>query len=191
MINDATESRMHLVVNTVGGGGLLDLIGRGRGRSHNTPRGIGGWQAPLVPPQVGRAGKFPCETINVPVVMSPWELNSHFSLLFADAVPHPQLQTVRARALRFARVWQGLWFQFGDRPEGHAQFQALTAFLDEVSGPAQPLLLNNELHWFTALMAIIGKIAISSHAEDGSHDEYGPDDDNATSRPAATSGTMR
>lgn len=194
VINDATDSRVHLVVDTVGGGGLWDLIGRGR--SHNIPRGAGagagGWQAMLVPPQAGRVEPFPCETINVPVVMSPWELNSHLSLLFADAVPHPQLQPVRASALRFARAWQGLWFQFGDRPEGHAQFrQTLTAFLEEVSGPAQPLLLNNELHWFTALMAMVGTVAISSQTKAASHDEYGSDDDHVASRPAATPGTMR
>ena len=65
--------------------------------------------------------------------------------------------------MRFARTWQGLWFQFGDRPEGHAQFrQALKAFVDEVDGPAQPLRLANGLDWFTALMAIVGKIAVVS-----------------------------
>ena len=158
VINAAEDSRIHLVVDTVGGGDFWDLVADGR--MPHRPPAAGGWQARLIPPTVGFA-EFSCETVNVPVVMSPWELNSHLSLLFADAVAHPQLDPVRVRALRFARAWQGLWSRFGDRPEGHEQYRrVLEHFLEDIKIVSQPLRLKNELRWFQVLMAMVGKVAI-------------------------------
>ena len=92
----------------------------------------------------------------MPVVMNPWELDSYFSLLFADAVPHPNLNQVRARTQRFLRTWRGLWFRYGDRPEGHDEFRrALSAYLEEINAVAKPLMLNNELNWFGAMRIMV------------------------------------
>lgn len=160
VINDAVESRIHLVVDTVGGGGFWGLVGRGR--PHNARQG-GGWQAQPLLPKPGVVATFPCETVNVPTVMSPWEVNAHLSLLFADALPHPQLVQVRQIAMRFARTWQGLWFEHGDRPEGRASFRAaLQRFIDEVKGPSQGVMLNNELRWFQSMMTIVAKFAVAA-----------------------------
>ncbi|MFD0740027.1 aspartyl/asparaginyl beta-hydroxylase domain-containing protein [Lysobacter koreensis] len=159
VINDAVQSRIHLVVDTVGGGGFWDLVGRGR--PHNAPPGT--WQAQPLLPKPGVVATFPCETVNVPTVMSPWEVNAHLSLLFTDALPHPQLAQVRQIAMRFARTWQGLWFEHGDRPEGRAAFRtALQRFTDEVKGPSQGVLLNNEIRWFNAMMTIVAKFAVAA-----------------------------
>jgi hypothetical protein len=158
VLNDATESRIHLVVDTVGGGRFWELVGEGR--PHDAPRG--GWPIHTLKPGAGETASFPCETVNVPVVMSPWELNGHLSLLFADAVPHPQLAQVRQIALRFARTWQGLWFTYADCPEGHAHFRAvLRQFVDEVRAPAAPLVLKNHLNWTGAMMKIIAQYAVT------------------------------
>jgi len=160
VLNDASESRIHLVVDTVGGGGFWDLVARGR--PHHAPRGVGAWQPQPVSPKAGGSVVFPCESVNIPVVMSPWELNSHLSLLLVDAVPHPQLQRVRAISMRFARAWQGLWFQYGDQAEGHPHFRAvLKRYIEEVQGPADTMMLNNELRWLSAMMTIIAKFAVT------------------------------
>ena len=53
VLNDAVESRVHLVVDTVGGGGFWDLVGRGR--PHDAPRA--GWQTQALPVQAGRGGR--------------------------------------------------------------------------------------------------------------------------------------
>ena len=160
VINDATESRIHLVVDTVGGGGFWDLVAQGR--PHDAPRTQ--WTPRRVPASTV-AATFPCESVNVPTVMSPWELNAHLTVLFADAVPHPNLAPVRQTTLRFARGWQGLWFAHGDRGDGRDAYAALLKrFLDEVRAPAQPLMLKNELRWFGALMTIVGKFALGAEA---------------------------
>ncbi|BDU17994.1 aspartyl/asparaginyl beta-hydroxylase domain-containing protein [Lysobacter auxotrophicus] len=159
VLNDAVQSRVHLVVDTVGGGRFWDLVNRGR--PHDAPRA--GWQSVHIAPQAGDIAAFPCETVNVPTVMTPWELNDHLGLLFADAVPHPNLSQVRQIAMRFARTWQGLWFELGDRPEGRARYSAaLQRFIEDVRGPAQPLVLRNDLRWFNALMTIVCKFAVGT-----------------------------
>jgi hypothetical protein len=159
VLNDAAASRVHLVIDTVGGGRFWDLIGHGR--PHNGPLTAPAWSPQAVAPDTGSAHEFACETVNVPVVMTPWELNSHFALLFADAVPHPNLQRLRALSQRFSRAWQGLWFQHGERPEGHESFRRLLAdYIAEAKPLAEPVMLSNELAWFGAMHAMIGRMAV-------------------------------
>lgn len=161
VLNDAVQSRVHLVVDTVGGGRFWDLVNHGR--PHDAPRT--GWQNVRIAPKPGEVASFACERVNVPVVMSPWELNDHLGLLIGDAVPHPNLPQVRQIAMRFSRQWQGLWFEFGEREEGRARYAAaLQRFLDDIRGPSQPMVLKNELRWFGALMTIVGKFAVSDAA---------------------------
>jgi len=161
VLNDAVEERVHLVVDTVGGGAFWDLVGRGR--PHDGPRA--GWQQHAVPVQPGVVATFACESVNVPAVMSPWELSGHLGLLLADAVPHPNLPQVRQIATRFARHWQGLWFEHGEREEGRPAFrEVLERFMEEVRVPSQPLMLRNELRWYTVLTALVGKVALGGVA---------------------------
>ena len=157
--NDATLSRVHLVIDTTGGGEFWELVGRGR--PHNaTP---GGWAPQRVAPKPDASLDFPCESMNVPAVMSPWELNSHFNLLFADAQPHPNLQRLRALTSRFTRTWQGLWFRYGEQPGGRAEFRrVLGEYLAAAKPLAEPMALNNELNWYGAMFAMIGRMAVQT-----------------------------
>jgi hypothetical protein len=157
--NDATLSRVHLVIDTTGGGDFWELVGRGR--PHNaTP---GGWAPQRVAPKPDASLDFPCESMNVPAVMSPWELNSHFNLLFADAQPHPNLQRLRALTSRFTRTWQGLWFRYGEQPGGRAEFRrVLGEYLAAAKPLAEPMALNNELNWYGAMFAMIGRMAVQT-----------------------------
>ena len=157
VLNDATQARIHLVVDTVGGGEFWDLVGQGR--PHPTAGPVPWDPKPLAPGP--DPVTFACEAVNVPTVMSPWELNGHLGLLIADAVPHPLLPQVRQHTMRFARQWQGLWAQYGDHPQGRDQFRsALAAYLEVVALPGSQLQLVNELHWMRALMAIVGRVAV-------------------------------
>src|SRR5262249_54779333 len=70
VINDATRARVHLVVDTVGGDGLLSLLSRGRAPGFPDPPG---WNAPVFAPG-SAAPPLEFETLNVPKVMSPWEI---------------------------------------------------------------------------------------------------------------------
>jgi len=161
VLNDAVESRIHLVVDTVGGGRFWELVSAGR--PHNVPKA--GWPLHALARQSVPAPVFPCETMNIPAVMTPWEMNAHFGLLFADALPHPNLVQVRQITMLFARTWQGLWAAHGDKPEGRAQFRAaLDRYLGEVKAPSQQLYLNNEILWFNAMMTIVAKFSVADAA---------------------------
>lgn len=155
--NDATLSRIHLVLDTIGGSGFWDLVNQGRPHNGTPP----GWAPRRIAPVPGHVAEFACEVVNVPTVMSPWELNSHFSLLFTDAEPHPNLQRLRAITQRFTRGWQDLWFRHGDQPAGHEEFRRLLAgYAAEIRPLAEPMRLKNELNWYGAMQVMIGRSAV-------------------------------
>ncbi|MFP7723145.1 aspartyl/asparaginyl beta-hydroxylase domain-containing protein [Lysobacter sp. A3-1-A15] len=162
VLNDAVQSRIHLVVDTVGGEQFWSMLAGAR--PHTAPRGPGIWEPRRVAPTDAESS-FACERVNVPVVMTPWELNAHMGQLMADAQPHPNLQPVRQATMRFARAWHGLWSRFGDAPDGHDAFRELLArYLAEVARPAQPLVLNNQLRWFDAMQVMVARAAVVADA---------------------------
>lgn len=157
VLNDAKRERIHLVIDTVGGSTFWELVGKGRPHDATPP----GWAPHPVVPQPGQVAEFARETINLPTVMTPWELNHHFSLLFADAVPHPNLQAVATITQRFTRSWQALWFRHGDQPAGHDDFrQLLSSYLREIKPAAHPLRLKNDLGWYDVVLAMIARAAV-------------------------------
>ena len=163
VLNDAEQARVHLVIDTVGGEGFWTLLGRAR--AHAAPKGLGIWEPEYVEPQA-RVAEFPCERVNVPAVMSPWELNAHLGALMDDVLPHPQVQLVRQLTMRFARNWHALWAQYGDADDGHGAFRSLLErYVSDVSGPAQPLLLTNRLRWFDAMQVMVAGAAVTARGQ--------------------------
>ncbi|MGY3267064.1 aspartyl/asparaginyl beta-hydroxylase domain-containing protein [Lysobacter sp. HA35] len=162
VLNDAVESRVHLVVDTVGGGAFWDFVARGR--RHDERRAD--WSPTLIAPGEGDADvEFACEARNLPTVMSPWEMTSLFGLLFSHAVPHPAWRAVHELTARFAREWQGLWFEFGDEPVGRERFRdALRRYVDAVTPISQSLALDNELAWHGAMLSTIAQVAVRPDA---------------------------
>lgn len=159
VLNDADRERIHLVADTMGGGGFWGLVAQGR--APGSPGPASSWQPRHVAPRPDVVPALICEAVNVPDVMSPWELNVHLGLLFADALPHPQLARVHHQAQRFAQTWRGLWACHGSAPEGRQDYQrALTQFVEAVQGPGQEILLRNELNWFSAMMTLVAKAAV-------------------------------
>ena len=175
VLNDAVESRTHLVVDTVGGSAFWEHVGQGR--PYPAQDEAGGWRPRLVAPQPDATPALAFETTNVPAVMSPWELSAHLGLLFNDAVPHPQLMQVQQVAGRLMRTWRGLWAQFGDSNAGRQHFrEAIDRFATDARVPAQPLMLRNDLSWYSALMTLVIKPAVSDDAAHLDSGEYGMSD---------------
>lgn len=173
VINDADAPRIHLVVDTVGGSGFWDLVGRGRG--YGIPQ-QGAWEPRRVPQVPGVAVEFPLESYNIPVVMSPWEMRIHFGQLFGDAQPHPQLQQVQWLTGQLLRGWQGLWAQYGDSRAGHPQYRALLGNFQKQALPlSEPLLLNNKGGFLMAMKLLILQSAVRAETPQDSS-EYGPAD---------------
>lgn len=173
VINDADAARIHLVVDTVGGSEFWDLAGRGR--VHGAPQ-RGPWEPRRMPHAPGVEAEFPLESFNVPVVMSPWEMKSHFGLLFGDALPHPQLQQVQWLAAQLLRGWHGLWAQYGDSRSGHPHYRALLDRFQKQALPlSEPLLLNNNGGLLMAMRLLVLQSAIGDGTQRNSG-EYGSAD---------------
>ncbi len=113
--NPAARPRVHLVVDTVGGPRLWDLIDH--------------------PDDVERHVRFdpsgdptlPFERHNHPAVMTPWELESTLGALLAEAAPIAPAEVARARAelVALARAWRDAWARFGDDPDGWPHLRQL------------------------------------------------------------------
>lgn len=155
--NDAVQSRIHLVCDTVGGAAFWDLVGQGRPHDANLP----GWQPRRVTPDPAASTAFACESVNVPTVMTPWELSQHLSFLFAECHPHAQLQQLQQHTGRLIRQWKGLWAQYGDADAGRATFRAaFDAYAQLVRPLAQGVTLRNEMPWFQVLMVMLSRAVV-------------------------------
>ena len=101
--NAGTEQRIHLVLDTVGGGRLRELIEAGE---------RGGASEEFVKPGTFAAANLAYERANSPEVMSPWEIRAHMAFLAEHAVPHPLLGPVLKRLDDFAADWAAVWAQY-------------------------------------------------------------------------------
>ena len=172
VINEADASRIHLVVDTVGGDGFWGLTASGR--PHDGPRP--GWHARMIRPGEA-APALAFEALNVPAVMSPWELNSQLGMLFADVLPTPDLAPVQQLASQLLRTWRGLWAQFGEAPEGRHQFRAaLDRFIEGSRIPSASLVLRNDVRWYGAMVMALGKFAVADVRPDATGDDVDPAD---------------
>ena len=175
--NDAVESRIHLVVDTVGGDEFWDFVAQGRPFPMQAGMAID-WQPRLVAPQPGLRPELACETVNVPAVMSPWELNAQLGMLFSDAMPNPQLPQLQEKAGKLVRSWRGLWARYGDGEQGRPKFRALidrfVAEAHDLSGP--PIMLRNLVQINSVLGIRISQSAVAGDMPRQGADERGASD---------------
>lgn len=173
VLNDDSRSRIHLVVDTVGGDGFWSQVAAGR--NHDGPAAAPGWQPRHVPFAPGAKAELRYETANVPVVMTPWEVIHRIRFLFGEAVPHPALQQAHPIALAFCRRWQALWAAFGEREEGWPHYRReLNDFMDEMRRLTDQVVLVNELAFFGALGSWVGKIAVAGEGPKPSDEAMSP-----------------
>jgi hypothetical protein len=172
VLNDAVQSRIHLVCDTVGGGMFWDMVAQGRAHDASGE----GWLPKRIVPDSSTPIDFACEAVNVPTVMSPWELSQHLSFLFSEALPHAQLPVLNQHTGRLLRQWKGLWAQYGDATEGRTKFRAaFDAFTAGVRPLAQGVTLRNEMPWFQVLMVMISRVVVAptdAHAAGKAAGEY-------------------
>ncbi|HEU5307430.1 MAG TPA: aspartyl/asparaginyl beta-hydroxylase domain-containing protein, partial [Acidimicrobiia bacterium] len=105
VINPADAARVHLVVDTVGGVPLWNLI--------DAPE-----REPVAVAVDGPEPTIPTETVNRPWVMSPWELE-HALTAIADELmaTEPELgRRLRSVTVDHTRAWRNLWARYGDAP---------------------------------------------------------------------------
>lgn len=159
VFNDASESRIHLVCDTVGGEGFAALVDLAR--PHDAPSE--GWPLVDVVLDGPLVGELALETRNVPEVMTPWELRRHLEFLLDEALAHPRLEALRYRTERLLHAWQGLWAQHGDAVPARATYRALfDGYIAEVRPWTADLALRNETRWIDAIGMMLGRSAVRS-----------------------------
>ncbi len=122
VVNGGPDARIHLVVDTVGTEPFWKLVeaGAGPGEPDRTePR--------FVPNRLGAELTVPYETVNLPVVMSPWELDAKVDDAMRDlGRDHPTgAVQLRTELADHRRQWRAAWAVHGDQPSGWSLFAQL------------------------------------------------------------------
>ena len=153
--NKGSDRRIHLVIDTVGGGILRDLMAAAEDGTAPVRTLLKGQ---------GRGGELGFEQVNAPDVMSPWEMRCHLAFIMEHARPDPALPEVRARIDRFIDDWAAAWARFGTDRDGlpvySSLLQGMNADLETLRGAS--IRLSNEIRLFAVLKALILKKAIGS-----------------------------
>jgi len=178
VVNDAERERIHLVADSVGGEGFWALAVAGRTPGQPSPPG---WAARPVAPFGAKLEDLELETVNVPMVMTPWEARDHVNFLLADAPPnHPLLPGVMQAAYRFLHVWRALWSTYGESEAGWPRYrQALTQLNDDlIAARAGQLPLRSGAAFLNTLHNMVISFAISDGSRDTAageqRDDTGP-----------------
>ena len=155
--NGGGERRIHLVLDTVGGDRISELV-------EAAQSGV-----PAPPAAAGRApaDALVYERVNSPEVMSPWEIRCHLAFLAEEAMPDPLLETVLRRLDRFVDAWAAAWARFGTEKQGLPAYRSLIADAKRellALGGAR-LLLKNELQLLFVLDQLVFQMAMAPPAE--------------------------
>jgi len=169
VINAAEDERIHLVADTVGGVRFWQHVDRGSSPQAPAP----GWRTQPVPVAPGDAAAIEFESVNVPTVMTPWEVRAHVDFLLGDVVPHPQVAGTNQLCSLFIRDWHALWARFGESREGWPQYRAR---LDEFSGQLQQysdrVQLRNNAVFLQAITLMVLRVALADRPMPARGDEY-------------------
>jgi LPS sulfotransferase NodH len=159
VLNDAEQSRVHLVVDTVGGEGFSALVARGLPyRAADAA-----WSPTPVAPRPDAAPALRYESQNVPTVMTPWELREYLYFLFSEALPHPRLSALRSAGMQLEHAWQSLWACHGDKADGWPEFRAaLNRFVAQLREAGPELQMRNGTQVFTAMTGLT-QAALADH----------------------------
>lgn len=151
--NKGSEQRVHLVLDTVGGGNLPALIMAAQS---------GVTEARLLRPGDRTDEGLRFEKMNSPSVMSPWEMRCHVSFLRDEAQPHALLDTVLDRLDQFVDAWAATWAEHGSDAEARLTYgQLLDGVRRDLNGMSgQELKLRNGWPLYGMLEPLIFQMAL-------------------------------
>lgn len=169
VINGADDERIHLVADTVGSDEFGELVRDGQMPENHVPEG---WHAEVVAPTGELHPALRYESVNLPAVMTPWEMREHISFLLHEVRPHPQLEPVKQVTSRFLAAWQALWSEYGTDPAGLPAYRkALNSYEQWLKSSAAPLQLINDSSLLVALRLMVLSVAIGDNKLASSGDE--------------------
>ncbi|MEO6387609.1 MAG: aspartyl/asparaginyl beta-hydroxylase domain-containing protein [Croceibacterium sp.] len=115
--NDGAAKRVHLVLDTVGGGQLHELLERAQSSDPGATKFFAPDGSAEHEPQLERS--------NVPKVMSPWEMRCHVDFLLGHCQPSSALTPAANRLSLLLDNWTAEWAVWGESPERFAAYLAL------------------------------------------------------------------
>lgn len=154
--NLGAEKRVHLVLDTVGGDKLWDMMVASRRAG---PQGIA---AQYIAPGTTKINALAYERINTPEIMSAWEVRCHIDFLLGQAPPAPQLGAVIDCLDRFAIGWAAAWAQYGPLHDGLGRYRSLITVVkgDLRRCGADRILLKNAVPLDRTLDELIFMVAV-------------------------------
>jgi hypothetical protein len=152
VLNDDEHSRVHLVIDTVGGERFWNHINGGQ--VPGQPKA--GWRPQHIAPDATMRPELDFESTNVPTVMTPWEFREHFALLLNEMGRHPLAPAIQQALMGFTRRWHALWSCYGENREGWPRYRALLdqVRVDVLAAGAANIMLPNNLRISVLLDAI-------------------------------------
>lgn len=157
--NGGAAKRIHLVLDTVGGERLWDLVAQAAAASGDAP-------GEMVLPDDGARPEVAYEQVNLPQIMSGWEVRCHVDYLLGQVEAQPGLEPVRTRLDRFVNGWMARWAQYGPSPEGAPAYHRLIEGIREDLRQlrADMILLPNRIPLDRALSELIFLVALPVNA---------------------------
>lgn len=160
VINGSTAERIHLVADTVGSDEFGELVRDGQMPGHHVPAG---WRAHPVMPTAEQHPPLRYESVNVPEVMTPWEMREHITFLLRETQPHAQLEPAQQVTARFLSAWQALWSEFGTDPAARPAYRkALATYEQWLKQSAAALQLANGSSLVVAMRLMVFSVAVSA-----------------------------
>lgn len=150
--NAGSAKRIHLVLDTVGGERLWDLVAAAQaGQTAAEPLGSG-----------EGAGPIAYEQVNLPEIMSGWEIRCHIDYLLGLAPAGPAKDAVASRLERFASSWMASYAEHGAQASGLPAYRRLIDGIREDLRVlrASSILLSNQVPLDRALGELIFMVAI-------------------------------
>lgn len=127
--NRSDIHRVHLVLDTVGGSALGELIAAADDGASNRRVGRGD----------GAERKLRFEQVNSPEVMSPWEMSCHVRTLAERTPDQPGREKIFACLDRLIDEWRGLWAEYGASDAGLPAYQECLSRHRTALAATQPL----------------------------------------------------
>jgi hypothetical protein len=160
VMNANDDMRIHLVCDTVGGGPFWNLVEAG----HAQPaQRRADWAPRLIEYASGAAPALAFESVNLPDVMTPWEIEMRLSFLMGEAGQHPQMPAIRRACARLLREWRAAWARYGESEAGTPEYsRILSQFVAEAQAPSAQVRLPNEIVLFNILMSYVGRTALAA-----------------------------
>lgn len=164
VINGDDDERIHLVADTVGSEEFWSLVNRGRAPGNGS---FASWQAEPVAAVENHRPELAYESVNVPEVMTPWELQSHLVFLFGEVMPHLELAEAQTISSRLISKWKTLWAQYGTARAGWPSYrEALNRFNTEMSAAAPSLRAVHGANVLRILKPMLLDVALADQGVD-------------------------